>query len=131
MVEFDTVMSGSAALVLEVAMAIQNGKLAPFGYEVVADFFRNEEGRTTPAHNFLLAVEAVRAGKFPSMVSEFPDAQRLGDWIISVMYSQYPDIMSRAKSRISATTWTVDAALADQTRAGEQLLAILEELSKL
>jgi hypothetical protein len=131
MVEFDTVKSGSTALVLEVAMAIQNGKLTPFGYEVVADFFRGEHGQTTSAHNFLLAVEAVRAGKFPAMVSEFPDAQSQGDYILAFMHQRHPSIMSKMKSRVSAKTWTIDAILAEQTRAGEKLPAVLKELAKL
>jgi len=86
-VEIDRLKEGSKEFVLEAALAMQLGKLAPVGYALVADFFTNDKFKTTPVHNVWLTVEAELAGKTEDLERDFPEAPLYTRYILDYMQS--------------------------------------------
>lgn len=107
-VSIDQLKNGSTVMCLEAGLAIQVGKLAPVGYEQVADFFRNEHGRTTPAHNAWFFVEAEIAGRLDDLRREFPEVERLTSYIVDVMQRDHPRDVDAIKSRVSRPDYSFE-----------------------
>ena len=116
-ISIESIESGSTVLVLESAIAMKVGKLKPTGYGNVANFFRNEHGRTTPAHNAWLLMEALIAGRLDEAKQEFPDAERLAKLIVSDMEKNHKGTVNTIVKRIQRPDWTIQHALQDQVDA--------------
>jgi hypothetical protein len=89
------------ALLLEAALAIQIGKLAPVGYSYIANIIRNESWMTNPAHNVWLLAEAQRAGRVEEMQRNFPDAAESAHHIIEFMKKDDPKEMDEILKKVS------------------------------
>lgn len=107
-VDIEELKSGFTVMNLEAALAMQVGKLAPVGYEVVADFFRNEHERTTPAHNLWFMVEANIAGKQEDLQRDFPDVPRLAKYIVDHMTQNNQVDINAIKQRVSRPDYSFE-----------------------
>lgn len=105
-VDIEKLKGGSTVTCLEAALAIQVGKLMPFGYDQVANFFRTEHGRTTPAHNVWFMVEAEVAKRTDDLSKEFPHTRRLAQYIIIHMQQANQNIVSSIMQRVSRRDYT-------------------------
>lgn len=110
---------GSTVLNLEAAVAIQVGKLKPFGYDRVAEFFTEEYGRTTPAHNAWFLAEAEAAGRIPELQRDFPEVPRLARYITDHMRQNYPGYVSAIMQRVAQPDYTLNGAKEEQETAGK------------
>lgn len=101
----DSIKFGSRILILELATAIQIGKLPPLGYEVAANFFRNQKEKIKFIHSAWLLAEAEIANKKEELEAEFPDTQKNIDIGIKDMEENIGFILEAMKREVASPNW--------------------------
>lgn len=97
---FTKICGGSTVNVLEACIAIESGKLKPFGYDLVSAYFKDNRGKMTNAHNAWLLIEAKLDNKENLALEEFPDSKIFKSNILKHMRKQHPGLVSKLKQEV-------------------------------